>query len=98
MPCGQQQAPLSDIKARIEALTQHRRSFLVEAGAGSGKTALMAGRAALLIASGVEPKHIAAITFTEAAAAELLERIEGIVRSLVAGKIPANWRRPCKTV
>ncbi len=90
MPCGQQQAPLSDIKARIEALTQHRRSFLVEAGAGSGKTALMAGRAALLIASGVEPKHIAAITFTEAAAAELLERIEGIVSTLQSGKIPAE--------
>ncbi len=88
MPCDHPQAPIADIKARITALTHHHRSLLVEAGAGSGKTALMAGRAALLVAAGIAPKHIAAITFTEAAAAELLERIEGIVRDLESGVVP----------
>ena len=67
---------LPDSPARIAALTDHERSLLVEAGAGSGKTALLAGRVALLIGAGIHPKDIAAITFTEAAAAELLERIE----------------------
>ena len=85
MPCEQQQATPADVDARIQALTHHHRTLLVEAGAGSGKTALMAGRAALLVAGGVEPRHIAAITFTEAAAAELLERIERIVRDLLSG-------------
>lgn len=85
-----QQAPLSDEGARIEALTRHDRSLLVEAGAGSGKTALMAGRAALLVAGGTAPRNIAAITFTEAAAAELLERIDRIVRALVSGKPPTE--------
>ena len=79
---------LSDSGARIAALTDHERTLLVEAGAGSGKTALMAGRVSLLIASGVRPREIVAITFTEAAAAELLERIEGFVRSLMAGGMP----------
>ena len=88
MPCDHQPAPPADVTARIQALMEHGRSLLVEAGAGSGKTALMAGRVALLVAGGIEPKHIAAITFTEAAAAELLERIEGIVRSLVADDVP----------
>lgn len=80
--------PLSDLEARIEALTHHDRSLLVEAGAGSGKTALMAGRAAILVAGGIAPRNIAAITFTEAAAAELLERIERIVKVLLSGKPP----------
>lgn len=83
-------AALPDSAARIMALTDHERTLLVEAGAGSGKTALMAGRVALLVAAGVHPKDIVAITFTEAAAAELLERIEGFVRSLLEGKVPVE--------
>ena len=90
MPCDRQHAPLSDLGARVEALTRHDRSLLVEAGAGSGKTALMAGRAALLVAGGTAPRNIAAITFTEAAAAELLERIDRIVRALVSGEPPSE--------
>ena len=81
---------LPDSAARIAALTDHERSLLVEAGAGSGKTALLAGRVALLIGAGIHPKDIAAITFTEAAAAELLERIESIVRALLSGEIPVE--------
>lgn len=83
-------APLPDAGARLAALTEHERTLLVEAGAGSGKTALMAGRVALVIAAGVPPKEIVAITFTEAAAAELLERIEKFVGNLLDGAIPAE--------
>src|SRR5689334_14920455 len=85
-------APLPDAPARLAALTEHGRTLLVEAGAGSGKTALMAGRVALLIAAGVAPQGIVAITFTEAAASELLERIERFVQSLLRGDIPAELR------
>ena len=81
---------LPDSAARRAALTDHERSLLVEAGAGSGKTALLAGRVALLIGAGIHPKDIAAITFTEAAGAELLERIESIVRALLSGEIPVE--------
>ncbi len=79
---------LPDASARVAALTDHDRTLLVEAGAGSGKTALMAGRVALLVAAGVQPKEIVAITFTEAAASELLERIERFVRFLLDGQVP----------
>ena len=80
--------PLLDAAARIPALTDHERTFLVEAGAGSGKTALMAGRVAMMVGGGVQPRDIVAITFTEAAAAELLERIETLVRDLLSGTVP----------
>jgi ATP-dependent exoDNAse (exonuclease V) beta subunit len=79
---------LPDIKARERALTDHDTTLLVEAGAGSGKTALMAGRVALLLAAGVPTREIAAITFTEAAASELRERIERFVECLAKNDIP----------
>ena len=90
MPDARKRPPPADVGARIRALADHERTMLVEAGAGSGKTALMAGRAALLVAGGTAPKNIAAITFTEAAAAELLERIERIVRDLGSGVVPTE--------
>ena len=83
---------LSDDTARRAAIAVHDRSFLVEAGAGSGKTAVMAGRIAVLLANGVEPKHIAAVTFTEFAASELLIRVRAFVSALAAGEIPTELR------
>jgi exodeoxyribonuclease-5 len=79
---------LADEADRRIAMTGHGRSLLVEAGAGSGKTALMAGRIALLLADGIEPKHIAAVTFTELAASELLIRVRELVGQLSAGRVP----------
>ncbi len=82
--------PLPDLAARMTALTAIDRSFLVEAGAGSGKTSIMAGRAAVLLAGGIAPKHIAAITFTEFAASELLIRIDRFVQKLAKGTVPSD--------
>ena len=81
---------LPDKGPRIRALTEIERSLLVEAGAGSGKTSIMAGRVALLFARGVEPKHVAAITFTEFAASELLIRISRFVSELASGDVPRD--------
>ena len=78
---------LPDVPARSRALLDHSSTLLVEAGAGSGKTALMAGRVALMLAQGIRPRDIVAITFTEAAAAELLERIERFVAQLNSGTV-----------
>ena len=73
---------LPDLPARRRALLDHDTTLLVEAGAGSGKTALMAGRVALLLAARVPTREIVAITFTEAAASELRERIEAATKGL----------------
>ena len=87
-----QQKTLSDDAARRDAIAIHDRSFLVEAGAGSGKTAVMAGRIAMLLAEGAPPKSIAAVTFTEFAASELLIRLRAFVGALAAGDIPTELR------
>jgi len=83
---------LRDDDSRRLAMAAHDQSFLVEAGAGSGKTAVMAGRIAMMLAAGVLPKHIAAVTFTELAASELLLRVREFVAVLAEGKIPAELR------
>ena len=74
---------LKDNAARLAAITAHGRSILVEAGAGSGKTAVMAGRIALMLAEGIAPRSIAAVTFTELAASELLLRVREFVADLL---------------
>ena len=79
---------LADQPARLRALTDLGSTLLVEAGAGTGKTALLAGRVAMLLAAGAQPRHIAAITFTELAASELLARIHDFVNALTAGHVP----------
>lgn len=78
---------LKDDGARSDAICLHDRSMLVEAGAGSGKTAVMAGRIAMMLADGVSPRSIAAVTFTELAASELLSRVRELVADLAAGRI-----------
>ncbi|WP_028352224.1 UvrD-helicase domain-containing protein [Bradyrhizobium sp. USDA 3256] len=83
---------LKDDGARRNAISLHDRSILVEAGAGSGKTAVMAGRIAVMLAEGVPPRSIAAVTFTELAASELLSRVREFVADLSAGKIAAELR------
>ncbi|MGO7135682.1 UvrD-helicase domain-containing protein [Rhizobium leguminosarum] len=83
---------LKDDCARRDAISGHDRSILVEAGAGSGKTAVMAGRIAVMLAQGVAPRAIAAVTFTELAASELLSRVRDFVADLAAGRIAAELR------
>jgi exodeoxyribonuclease-5 len=88
---------LPDAAARQRALLDYESTLLVEAGAGSGKTALMAGRVALMLTHGIQPRDIVAITFTEAAASELLERIQGFVASLRDGRIPPELEEALPT-
>jgi len=51
----------------------------VVAGAGTGKTAVIAERFRRLVASGVSPASILVMTFTERAAAEMRQRIESLI-------------------
>ena len=68
---------LKDKKARDKIKNELDTSFFVEAGAGSGKTHHLVKRMVNLITTGsASIEHMAAVTFTRKAAAELSERFQ----------------------
>lgn len=80
----------SDDRERGRALTDLGATLLIEASAGTGKTSLLAGRVAMLLAAGRSPSSIAAITFTERAAAELRARVDKFAGMLVNRVVPKD--------
>jgi DNA helicase-2/ATP-dependent DNA helicase PcrA len=79
-----------------EAVEYRGQSLLIVAGAGSGKTSVLTRRiAGLLHSREAWPSQILAITFTNKAAAEMRERVEGLIGQAAEGMWISTFHSAC---
>ncbi|MDD2234250.1 MAG: DNA helicase PcrA [Desulfitobacteriaceae bacterium] len=87
---------LEDLNLVQQEAVRHKDGpLLILAGAGSGKTRVLTYRIAHLIAQGIEPWEILAITFTNKAAQEMRERVGFLVGSEGRGLWISTFHSAC---
>ncbi len=79
---------LNDLQARQSALDV-TSSFIIEAGAGAGKTSLMVDRYLALLITVDSPEQVLFCTFTRAATQEMVNRVSGALQNAAVGARPA---------
>ncbi len=81
-----------------EAVLAPSGPVLILAGAGSGKTRVLTRRLAHLIRQGADPYRVLAITFTNKAAREMVERVEQLLGPTARGMWVQTFHSACARI
>ena len=103
IPEDSEETPVQRAGLDVDSLNPEQREaalyrggpLLIFAGAGSGKTRVITYRIASLLAEGVWPSRILAVTFTNKAAREMKERVEALVGPRASGMWIGTFHSIC---
>lgn len=80
------------------AVIKSKGHSIIIAGPGSGKTRVITYKIAYLIYQGLEPKDILLVTFTRAAAKQMIERAKNVVNNDLKGLIAGTFHHVCNLI
>ncbi|BBE30890.1 DNA helicase [Tepiditoga spiralis] len=83
---------------QLEAVVNSRGRSLIIAGPGSGKTRVITYKIAYLMYNGINPKNILLVTFTRAAAKEMIERVKNVTNSDIEEMTAGTFHHVCNAI
>ncbi|MGC8544996.1 MAG: ATP-dependent helicase [Athalassotoga sp.] len=83
-----------DDEQRVAVLDEGGFSIVI-AGPGSGKTKVITHKIAYLISKGVDPKRVLLVTFTKAAANEMIHRAQQVSKDPLSGMMAGTFHHVC---
>lgn len=86
-----------DEEQREAVIKSEGRSIIV-AGPGSGKTRVITYKIAYLLNNGVEPENILLVTFTRAAAREMIERVKNVTNRNIDKMLAGTFHHVCNSI
>ncbi len=86
-----------DAEQRNAVLNSFGKSVVI-AGPGSGKTRVITYKIAYLLGNGVKPSEILLVTFTRAAAKEMIERAQKVTKRELSGMLSGTFHHVCNVL
>lgn len=83
---------------QLRAVLETRGKTVVIAGPGSGKTKVITYKIAYLLLKGLRPSEIVLVTFTRAAAREMIERAQSVARRDLSEMMAGTFHHVCNVL
>ncbi|PNR97142.1 ATPase AAA [Petrotoga sp. 9PWA.NaAc.5.4] len=83
---------------QIEAVIKSRGKSIIVAGPGSGKTRVITYKIAYLFHLGIKPENILLVTYTRAAAKQMIERVKQVTNVDTKNMLAGTFHHICNTI
>lgn len=83
---------------QLNAVINSKGNSLIIAGPGSGKTRVITYKIAYLLTQGVKPNEIMLVTFTKAAAKQMIDRIKNVTDQDITGITAGTFHHVCNLI